>query len=74
MLVNFGFASAVVLAALGIAAGVAIGHRGPDASGTVRIVPATESTPSFAAAANQRAASHSGPRRDRHLSRTRGPL
>ena len=30
--------------------------------------------PSFTAAANQRAASHSGPRRHRHLSRTRGPL
>lgn len=42
-LVNFGFASAVVLAVLGIAAGVAVGHRGPDASGTVRIVPVTVS-------------------------------
>ena len=41
---NFGFASAVVLAALGIVAGVAVGHRGPDASGTVRIVPVTVST------------------------------
>jgi hypothetical protein len=44
MLVNFGFASAVVLAVLGIAAGVAVGHRGPDTSGTVRIVPVTVST------------------------------
>jgi hypothetical protein len=43
-LVNFGFASAVVLAVFGIAAGVAVGHRGSDASGTVRIVPATAST------------------------------
>jgi hypothetical protein len=42
-LVNFGFASAVVLAVLGIAAGVTIGHRGSDASGTVRIVPGTAS-------------------------------
>jgi hypothetical protein len=42
-LVNFGFVSAVVLAVLGIAAGVAVGHRGPDASSTVRIVPVTAS-------------------------------
>ena len=41
---NFGFASAVVLAVLGIAAGVAVGHRGSDASGVVRIVPAGAST------------------------------
>ena len=43
-LVNFGFASVVALAVLGIAAGVAVGHRGSDASGTVRIVPVATST------------------------------
>jgi hypothetical protein len=42
-LVNFVFASAVALAVLGIAAGVAVGHRGSDTSGTVRIVPVTAS-------------------------------
>jgi len=42
--VNFGFASAVVFAVLGIAGGLAVGHRGSDASGTVRIVAGTVST------------------------------
>ena len=41
---NFGIASAVVLAVVGIAAGVAVGHRGSDASGAARIVPVTVST------------------------------
>jgi hypothetical protein len=44
--VNFGFASAVGIAVLGIAAGVTVGHRGSDVSGTVRIVPSTVSTDS----------------------------
>jgi hypothetical protein len=44
--VNFGFASAVGIAVLGIAAGVTVGHRGSDVSGTVRIVPGTVSTDS----------------------------
>jgi hypothetical protein len=44
--VNFGFASAVGIAVLGIAAGVTVGHRGSDVSGTVRIVPTIVSTDS----------------------------